>query len=166
LGFEVLVPLAFRDNNGELEEEILSKLIDLFRPDREGFLTLLDFAKSVDTVYKELKMLRANVANASKARTMILEAIERLNWTNLTLGMTAAQLDRVFDTIASFVFYFALSLFTLATLGVNAFALLTSVVTTVGLFAFMMNIACSSWLNGMLLILVRRPFDVGDRYVL
>jgi small-conductance mechanosensitive channel len=30
----------------------------------------------------------------------------------------------------------------------------------------MMNIACSSWLNGLLLILVRRPFDVGDRYVL
>jgi hypothetical protein len=71
LGFEVLVPLAVRD--GELDEEILSKLIDLFRPDREGILTVLDFAKSVDTVYKELKMLRANVANASKVRALVLE---------------------------------------------------------------------------------------------
>jgi hypothetical protein len=72
LGFEVLVPLVFRDNMGELDEEMLSKLIDLFRPDREGILTLLDFAKSVDTVYKELKMLRANVANASKVRMTVV----------------------------------------------------------------------------------------------
>jgi hypothetical protein len=73
LSFDVLVTLAMRDNHGELDEDMLSKLIVLFRPDRDGVLTLLDFAKSVDTVYKELKMLRANVANASKVRRLLLE---------------------------------------------------------------------------------------------
>jgi hypothetical protein len=68
LTFDVLVTLAMRDRNGELDEDMLSKLIVLFRPDRDGVLTLLDFAKSVDAVYKELRMLRANVANASKVR--------------------------------------------------------------------------------------------------
>lgn len=72
LSFDVLVTLAMRDNDGELDEDMLSKLIVLFRPDREGVLTLLDFAKSIDAVYKELRMLRANVANASKVRRLLL----------------------------------------------------------------------------------------------
>ena len=41
-------------------------MVKLFRPDREGNLTLLDFAKSVDSVYKELRLLRASVANSSR----------------------------------------------------------------------------------------------------
>ena len=67
LTFDVLALLAVR-KNGELDEEKLKQLIKLFRPDRDGYLTLLDFAKSVDTVYKELRLLRASVANASKVR--------------------------------------------------------------------------------------------------
>jgi hypothetical protein len=73
LSFDVLVMLTMRDNKGEMDEDMLSKLIGMFRPDRDGNLTLLDFAKSIDTVYKELKMLRANVANASKVRRLRLE---------------------------------------------------------------------------------------------
>jgi hypothetical protein len=53
-------------DSGQLDEELLMKLIKLFRPDREGRLTLLDFVKSIDSVYKEQKILRASVANASK----------------------------------------------------------------------------------------------------
>jgi hypothetical protein len=78
LSFDVLVTLTMRDHKGDLDEDTLSKLIALFRPDRDGVLTLLDFAKSVDTVYKELKMLRANVANASKVRPLPMEYSIRL----------------------------------------------------------------------------------------
>jgi hypothetical protein len=67
LTFDVLALLAVR-RQGDLDEQKLKALIKLFRPDREGNLTLLDFAKSVDTVYKELRLLRASVANASKVR--------------------------------------------------------------------------------------------------
>jgi hypothetical protein len=65
LTFDVLALLAVR-KEGDLNEEKLKALIKLFRPDRSGNLMLLDFAKSVDTVYKELRLLRASVANASK----------------------------------------------------------------------------------------------------
>jgi hypothetical protein len=65
LTFDVLALLAVR-RQGNLDEEKLKALIKIFRPDREGNLTLLDFAKSVDSVYKELRLLRASVANASK----------------------------------------------------------------------------------------------------
>lgn len=44
----------------------VAEFIKLFRPDRDGMLTVLDFAKTVDTVYKEIKLLRANVLNSSK----------------------------------------------------------------------------------------------------
>jgi small-conductance mechanosensitive channel len=50
-------------------------------------------------------------------------------------------------------------------LGIDLFAMLAAVSAVVVGFAFMINIACSSWVNGLLLILVRRPYDVGDRFV-
>jgi small-conductance mechanosensitive channel len=56
-------------------------------------------------------------------------------------------------------------MFILAVLGFNPFAILAAVSTIIVGFAFMINIACSSWVNGLLLILVRRPYDVGDRCV-
>jgi hypothetical protein len=65
LVFDVLAMLAVCDS-GQLDDKLLMKLIKLFRPDREGCLTVLDFVKSVDSVYKELKILRASVINASK----------------------------------------------------------------------------------------------------
>ena len=40
-------------------------LIKLFRPDRKGFLTKLDFVSSVDDVYKDLRLFRASLANSS-----------------------------------------------------------------------------------------------------
>jgi len=68
LDFDVLALLAIQ-RNGSLDEHKVRELIRLFRPDREGKLSLLDFAKSIDSVYKELRTLRASVANSSKVRT-------------------------------------------------------------------------------------------------
>jgi len=65
LSFEVIAHLS-ADKNGDLNEQQTRELIHLFRPDRDGNITLLDFAKSIDAVYKELRLLRASVANSSK----------------------------------------------------------------------------------------------------
>lgn len=65
LKFDCIALLAL-DKNGQFDEEKLKELIRLFRPDRDGNLSLLDFAKSVDTVYKELRLLRASIANSSR----------------------------------------------------------------------------------------------------
>jgi len=69
LSFDVIALLAIQ-RNGSLDETKVRELIRLFRPDREGNLTLLDFVKSIDAVYKELRLLRASVSNSSKVSTM------------------------------------------------------------------------------------------------
>jgi len=94
LKFEVLAMAAMK-SNGTLDEQKLQALIHLLRPDRDGRLfvivvvvrnrclqpetethshnnilagnlSLLDFIKSVDQVYKEAKLLRASVKNSEK----------------------------------------------------------------------------------------------------
>lgn len=51
LDFDVIALIA-RNDDGDLDEKMTKELIKLFRPDRDGNLTLIDFAKSVDAVYK------------------------------------------------------------------------------------------------------------------
>ena len=65
LNFEILALLGVT-RHGDLDQEKLKELIRLFRPERDGTVSLLDFVKSIDAIYKELRMLRAAVANSSK----------------------------------------------------------------------------------------------------
>lgn len=65
LKFDVLALLAIK-TDGSLNEEKLKALVKLFRPDREGNLTLVDFAKSIDACYKEIRLLKAGVAASTR----------------------------------------------------------------------------------------------------
>ena len=56
--FEVAI-----DDDGNLDEDQIRELIRVFRPDREGNLTLIDFAKSVDAVYKYVNSQNSNNLN-------------------------------------------------------------------------------------------------------
>jgi hypothetical protein len=64
LNFDVLALLGVQ-RDGALDHHKVKDLIRLFRPDRDGTLNMLDFVKSVDAVYKELRLLRAAVLNSS-----------------------------------------------------------------------------------------------------
>jgi hypothetical protein len=65
LQFDVIAVLGVK-KDGRLDQEKLKSLIKLFRPDRDGKLSGIVFAKAVDEVYRELRLLRASVANSSK----------------------------------------------------------------------------------------------------
>ena len=65
LHFNVIAFLA-TDKDGELDQEKTEQLIQMFRPDRNGGISLLEFVRSVDKVYKELRLLRATVAGSAK----------------------------------------------------------------------------------------------------
>lgn len=136
LSFDTLALLAMNPD-GRLDKEKLKELIRIFRPDREGNLTLLDFVKSVDAVYKELRTLRASVANSSK-------------------------IDKAFEGIINILFYFIVACFTLSAIGVDPFVLFASISGFILGFAFMIGAACSKLFEGILFIL-RRPYDIGDR---
>lgn len=101
------------------------------------FLAQVDFVKSVDTVYKSLRLLRASVANSSK-------------------------IDRAFENIFNIVFYAVVTCVILSQLGFDPLALFLSISGVILAFAFMIGSASSKYFEGLLFILVRRPFSIGD----
>ena len=50
--------------NGSVDKEKLKELVRLFRPSRDGELTMIDFIKSIDAVYKQFRTLQASIENA------------------------------------------------------------------------------------------------------
>ena len=65
LSFDVLCLLA-KQRDGSVDREKVRELIRTFRPDRNGKLGKLDFVKSVDSVYKTLRLLLASIKNSSQ----------------------------------------------------------------------------------------------------
>mmetsp|Transcript_8520 Transcript_8520/g.25234 ORF Transcript_8520/g.25234 Transcript_8520/m.25234 type:complete len:510 (-) Transcript_8520:670-2199(-) len=136
LHFNVLGLLALQPD-GSLNEDKLKSLIKVFRPDRDGRLSLIDFVKSVDAVYKEIKLLRASVRSSQK-------------------------IDKSFEKIFNVVFYFVLALLILSALGYNAIFVFGSLSSVILSFSFMISQASSKFVEGLLFIICRRPYDIGD----
>lgn len=80
LQFETLALLALKEDGKTIDQRKAKDLVKLFRPDRQGNLTMLDFVRSVDTVYKEFRLLNASIVNSG-------------------------QIDRAFENIINVVFY-------------------------------------------------------------
>jgi small-conductance mechanosensitive channel len=97
-----------------------------------GKLNLLQFVKSVDTVYKEAKLLRASVRNSEK-------------------------IDRAFERAANVLFYVIVICVTLSRLGYDPLAMFLSLSSILLAFAFMIGTASSKMFEGFLFILIRRP---------
>lgn len=109
LKFETLAELA-RDET-EMDESKLKDIVRVFRPDRDGNLSMLDFVKSVDLVYKELRLLRASIQNSS-------------------------QIDKAFEAIINVAFYFLLGCIMLASWGIDPLALFVSLSSVIVAFSF------------------------------
>ena len=137
LHFETIALLGIR-SDGSLNEEKLTALVRLFRPGRDGRLPLLDFAKSVDGVYKSLRTLRASVANSSR-------------------------IDAAFENAINILLYFGLSFVIVAIMGVNPLVLFTSLAGVALSFNFMFSASCGKIFDGALLIFARKPYEIGDR---
>ena len=63
LQFDSIAEIAV-SKDGTLDRPKLKALVRIFRPARDGDLTMIDFLKSVDSVYKEFRILQASVENA------------------------------------------------------------------------------------------------------
>eukprot|EP00977_Amphora_coffeiformis_P012336 scaffold3043_cov180-Amphora_coffeaeformis.AAC.28 len=137
LSFETMAFLALEDD-GTINQDKVKAMIKLFRPDRQGNLTLLDFCKSVDAVYKEFRFLGATIENSSR-------------------------IDRAFENIFNAVFYVILGSIILSQLGFDPLSLFLSLSSVILAFAFMIGSASAKYFEGILFILVRRPYGIGDR---
>jgi hypothetical protein len=119
LSFDVLALLGVNED-GSLDQLKCRELVRLFRPDRDGNLLLLDFVKSVDSVYKELRILRAAVANSS-------------------------MIDHSFESIINGFFYVIVTTIILGQLGFDPLALFLAASGVVLGFAFMIGSASSKY---------------------
>jgi hypothetical protein len=113
LQFDTLALLAVLPD-GSMDKAKLTDLVRLFRPDRSGNLSLVDFAKCVDSCYKELRLLRASVANSSR-------------------------IDKALERILNLLFYFILGCIVLSVLGIDPLVLFASVSGFILGFAFMIG---------------------------
>lgn len=137
LSFDTIAVVAI-DKNGVIDQKKMKNLIRIFRPDKEGELSLLDFVRCCDMVYKSLRLLRASISNSG-------------------------QIDRGFESIMNWAFYTVLVCIILAANGFNPLALFLSFSSVLLAFAFVIGSASSKYFEGILFILVRRPYDIGDR---
>jgi hypothetical protein len=162
LHFNILGLTALQ-RDGSLDQEKLKSLIRVFRPGRDGRLGLFDFIKSVvrcrckrcgsfcfcarmlnlfvafiskDSVYKEMKLLKASVRSSQK-------------------------IDHSFERIFNFIFFVVIGVIVMSILGLDPLALFVSVSTFVLAFSFMISRASSNYFEGLLFILCRRPYDIG-----
>ena len=102
------------------------------------FLSVLHFVQSCDSVYRKLRYLRASQGNAT-------------------------QIDGVLESIFNSIFGFFLGLAIMAILNLKPWAFLVSMSTVLVSFAFAFGPSVAKMIEGMMMIAVRRPFDLGDR---
>jgi hypothetical protein len=140
LPFETLSRIAY-DSKGQLMRDKTKALIKLFRPNRQGFLTKLEFVSSVDEVYRELRLFRASLANSS-------------------------SIDDVFELIINIIFYIISFFLVLLIVGFEVWEPILSFSAFFFSFSFMFGPASSKYFEGILLIFVRRPYDIGDKIAL
>jgi hypothetical protein len=137
LPFETIALLALTETC-EIDQQKAKDLVKLFRPDRQGYLTVLDFVKSVDSVYKEFRLLNASIENSSR-------------------------IDKAFETLFNIPFYALVATMILIQLDFDPLALFLSLSSVILAFAFMIGSASAKYFEGLLFILVRRPYGIGDR---
>ena len=136
LKFHTIALIAI-DETGELDTDQVKQLMKLYRPTRDGDISLIDFCKSVDSVYKEIRKLRASVAN---------EVI-----------MNAAA-----EKLIDFLFYTAIFILALVAVGVDLSALFFGLGTLIISLSFCIGGASSDVIKGLLFILLQRPYDIGE----
>ncbi|GKY99022.1 hypothetical protein MPSEU_000857900 [Mayamaea pseudoterrestris] len=137
LHFETFAILAL-DSKGRVDPFKARQLIKLFRPDRDGKLELIEFLKSIDSVYKKYRLLLASIANTN-------------------------GIDRASENIFNFAYYILVIVVVTTVWGFDPLAIFLSLSSIVLGFAFMIGKASASYFDGVLFILVRRPYNIGDR---
>lgn len=117
--FETLALLA-KDDKGGIDQTKAKELIKVFRPERDGSLGKLEFVKSIDVVYKQLRLLSANISNSS-------------------------QIDKAIESLFNVIFYVIVGCYVLAALGQNPRTIFFSFSSVLLGFTFMFGASSSKY---------------------
>mmetsp|Transcript_22184 Transcript_22184/g.54868 ORF Transcript_22184/g.54868 Transcript_22184/m.54868 type:complete len:517 (-) Transcript_22184:83-1633(-) len=140
LPFSVLAVLV-ENENGTVDKRKRKNLRKIFPPDSRGNVSLLTFVMGCDSVYKKLRYFRASVGNSS-------------------------VIDKVLEDIVDTLFFFVLVVLILSLLNLNPWPLLVSTSTLLVTFAFAVGPSAAKAIEGIILVVGRRPYDIGDRIII
>jgi len=144
LHFNTIASVALQ-KDGEMEQDNMRELVRLFRPQRNGELSEVDFLKSTDSLYKEFRLLQASVSSSG-------------------------SMGRAFEIMVNYVFFLILWCIILYIIGIDPVALFVSIAGIIVGFSFMIGSASSKFFEGVLFIFVRRKCGVtsllGFRFVI
>jgi hypothetical protein len=154
LTFQTIAQTAVKE--GKLEEKTAKDLVRIFRPTRDGLLTRLDFCKSVDAVYKKLRLLRVTLANEAKLNKTS-ESI--MNGKYFEPSKPETFKPKIYSPLfSSGLFYFIMGCVFLSIIGIDPGALFAALTGFIVGFAFMIGGASSKYFEGVLMILIRSPY--------
>ncbi|GAX25540.1 hypothetical protein FisN_28Hh008 [Fistulifera solaris] len=131
LPFETLALIAQSPEDKEESHYKRGALLKLFRPDKNKKVPLLAFIQACDTLYRRLRYFRASVGNAT-------------------------VIDHVLEDVCDYLVAFVLFLVSLSILNFNPWPLLVSMSTLIVSFSFAVGNSASKYIEGILLIAVRR----------
>lgn len=137
VSFDIIALLA-ADEEGYLDHQKKTELKRLFRPDRNGNLSMLAFVQSCDAIYKRLRFFRASVGNSS-------------------------VIDKALEDMLDTVFNFILGIILLTLLGFHIYPMLVSISSLLLSCAFAFGASAALYMEGIFMIAIRRPYDLGDR---
>ena len=136
-----VLDMLVEDEDGAVTDCAKKKaLYKMFRPNAENELSLLAFLQSCDAVYRNLRFFRASVGNAS-------------------------IIDHALERIVDGFFNFLLALALLTIMRFNPWPLLVSVSTLLVSVSFAVSSSCSNFIEGLLMICLRRPFGESVHFL-
>lgn len=155
LDYNVIEIIAVSEK-GDVDEHKERAFQRLFRPDSQNQVSQLAFVQTCDSTYKKIRFFRASVANSS-------------------------VINQVLESVVDGLVNFILALITLTMLNFNPYPVLVSMSTVMVSLAFAVGSSASKYIEvrsftssvifslsvsqGVLLIAVRRPYDIGDRII-
>jgi hypothetical protein len=119
LPFETLALLA-KSGSGRFEEDEAKELIRVFRPNRDGRLSELDFVRSIDRVYKAARLLSANISSSSNT-------------------------DRAVENLINACFYCVLGFYVIGEFGIDPLRIFFSFSSVILAFAFMFGSSAAKY---------------------
>ena len=106
--------------------------------DAQNRLNIIDFVRGIDAIYQRVRLLENAVHNAS-------------------------HFDREYEKILNYLFYFVLGCVVLAIMRLDPISLLIGVSGLIVAFSFMIGPGSAVYFEGVMMVLGRQPYDVGDR---
>lgn len=141
LPFETLALLTL-DEDGKVDQDKAKALIRLFRPDRQGNLTLLDFVKSIDAVYKSYRLLSATISNSSQIDAKFEQIFNAIYYT-VAMAVISKLIPPIVVTVTCL--HSRSCHFSVAALGYDPLAIFLSLSSVILALSFMIGRASANY---------------------